>query len=40
MRIDWASAWSMLGIRDEFAVEGIEPANESDLEPFSDGLDD
>ena len=30
----------MLGIRDEFAVEGIDPANESDLDPFNDGLDD
>ena len=40
MRIDCASAWSMLGILDEFPVEGIEPARESDLEPFNEGLDD
>ena len=30
----------MLGILEEFAVEGIEPMSESDLESFSEGLVD
>jgi hypothetical protein len=30
----------MLGILDEFAVDGIDPASESDLEPLKDGLKD
>jgi hypothetical protein len=30
----------MLGIRDELAVDGMEPTSESDLEPLSEGLDD
>ena len=36
----WASAWSMLGILDELAVEGMEQMSESDLESLSDRLVD
>ena len=30
----------MLGILDEFAVDGMDPASESDLEPLNEGLND